>query len=126
MDGLDAFVARARDTLQTKWGRANFDHLVNNAGVGGGTPFVDITEAQLDAMLTANFKGPFFLTQKLLPVLSDGGHIVNVSSSSARLVSVGFSAYGPAKAALTAVTRYWAKELAPRRIRVNSVSPGPS
>jgi len=106
-------------------GTSTLDYLVNNAGMGGGTPFAEITEAQFDAMFTANFKGPFFLTQKLLPVLSDGGHIVNVSSSAARLVSVGYSAYGASKAALSAVTRCWAKELAPRGIRVNSVSPGP-
>jgi NAD(P)-dependent dehydrogenase (short-subunit alcohol dehydrogenase family) len=125
VDGLDAFVTRVRDTLEAKWGRRELDVLVNNAGMGGGTPFEKITEAEFDAMFTTNFKGPFFLTQKLLPLLADGGHIVNVSSSSARLVSVGFSAYGASKAALTAVTRSWAKELAPRRIRVNSVSPGP-
>ena len=124
VQGLAAFVERVRSTL-SQWGSEQLDYLVNNAGVGGGTPFDQISEAAFDAMLSANFKGPFFLTQQLLPLFAEGSHIVNVSSGSARLASIGFSAYGASKAALTSVTRYWAKELAPRGIRVNSVSPGP-
>jgi NAD(P)-dependent dehydrogenase (short-subunit alcohol dehydrogenase family) len=122
---FDAFAANTRANLREHFQREDFDLLVNNAGVGGGMPFGDITEAYFDAMFAANFKGPFFLTQKLTPLMIDGGHIVNVSSGSAYLAAVGYSAYGPTKAALTSVTRYWAKEFAPRKIRVNSVSPGP-
>ncbi|OJH36629.1 hypothetical protein BON30_33285 [Cystobacter ferrugineus] len=87
--------------------------------------FSEVTEAYFDQMMLTNFKGPFFLTQKLAPLLREGGQIVNVSSRSTALTSAGFSVYGATKAALTTVTRYWAKELAPRQIRVNSVSPGP-
>ena len=122
---FDAFVNEVREVLRKWFQRADFDFLVNNAGIGGGTPFEEITEAQFDRLLDTNFKGPFFLTQKLLPLLASGGHIVNVSSGSARLISHGYSAYGASKAALTVVTKYWAKELARRQIRVNSVSPGP-
>lgn len=76
-------------------------------------------------MFATNFKAPFFLTQKLVPHLAEGGQIINVSSRSTALISAGYSVYGASKSALSAVTRYWAKELAPRKIRVNSVSPGP-
>jgi NAD(P)-dependent dehydrogenase (short-subunit alcohol dehydrogenase family) len=121
---LDAFVDRVREALRG-FGTDKIDYLVNNAGTGGGTPFDAITEAGFDAMMAANFKGPFFLTQKLLPLLAEGAHILNVSSRSAHTPSVDFSLYGATKAALTSVTRTWAKELAPRKIRVNSISPGP-
>lgn len=122
---FDPFVAEVGRVLRERFQRTDFDFLVNNAGIGGGTPFEEITEPQFDRLFDTNFKGPFFLTQKLLPLLVDGGRIVNVSSGSTRLISHGYSAYGASKAALTVVTRYWAKELAPRQIRVNSVSPGP-
>lgn len=122
---FDAFVTETRRVLRERFRRDDFDFLVNNAGIGGGKPFEDVTEAQLDRLFDTNFKGPFFLTQKLLPLLVDGGHIVNVSSNSTRIISPGYSAYGASKAALTVVTKYWAKELARRQIRVNSVSPGP-
>jgi NAD(P)-dependent dehydrogenase (short-subunit alcohol dehydrogenase family) len=125
MRGHEAFVARVREALRAKWQREDFDVLVNNAGVGGGMALAEVTEGYFDAMFATNFKGPFFLTQKLLPHLRDGGQIVNVSSSSVWGTSDGYSVYAATKAALTTATRYWAKELAPRKIRVNSVSPGP-
>lgn len=121
---FDAFIDRVRTALHA-FGATEIHYLVNNAGMGGGTPFPEITEAGFDAMMAANFKGPFFLTQKLLPLLADGAHILNVSSRSASMPSVDYSLYGATKAALSAVTRTWAKELAPRKIRVNSISPGP-
>lgn len=124
-EALAGFVDRVRATLRERWQRDDFDALVNNAGVGGGMPLTDVTEAYFDRLLVTNFKAPFFLTQKLLPLLRDGGAIVNVSSRSTALTSAGFSVYGAVKAAVTTVTRYQAKELAPRGIRVNSVSPGP-
>jgi NAD(P)-dependent dehydrogenase (short-subunit alcohol dehydrogenase family) len=121
---LDGFVTQVRAAL-ARFDRDKLDYLVNNAGTGGGTPFEQITEAAFDAMFAANFKAPFFLTQKLLPLIADGGNIVNVSSRSSVIPSVGYSLYGATKAALACVTRVWAKELAPRGIRVNCVSPGP-
>lgn len=121
-----AFVERVRVALREHWQRDHFDLLVNNAGVGGGMAFGEVTEAYYDTMFATNLKGPFFLTQRLVPLLRDGGQIVNVSSNAAGAVTTpGYSVYGASKAGLTTVTRYWAKELAPRRIRVNSVSPGP-
>lgn len=122
---FDEFVGEVRRALQGRFARDDLDYLVNNAGVGGGAPFEEVTEAQFDRLFATNIKGPFFLTQKLLPLLVDGGHVVNVSSASTRVITPGYSAYGASKAALTVVTRYWAKELARRQIRVNSVSPGP-
>jgi len=118
-------VAALRDT----WQRDTFDHLVNNAGFGGMAMFADITEELFDRFHRVLLKGPYFLTQALLPLLADGGSIVNVSSSSALptgQVDVGYSAYATMKGGLNVLTRYLAKELAPRGIRVNAVSPGPT
>jgi len=117
----DAF----RDALQTLWGRTTFDALVNNGGMGGGMPFADMTEDYFDKILNTNFTGPFLLTQRLVGRIEEGGAIVNVSSSSSKGSFVGYSAYGASKAAVSSWTRYIAKELSPRRIRVNAVSPGP-
>lgn len=122
---FDGFARSAMSEIDRVWHRSTFDYLVNNGGVGGGMPFTEITEAYFDAMLGTNFKGPFFLTQRLVDRMEDGGRIVNVSSSASRGSFVGYSAYGASKAAVTSWTRYLAKELAPRRIRVNAVSPGP-
>lgn len=124
--GLDAFVASVVSTLAEKWSAARLDYLVNNAGAGGGAPFATITEDSYDRFHRILFKGPYFLTQKLLPVLADGGAIVNTGSSSAlaNRVSAGYSAYAALKGALHTVTPYWAKELAERGIRVNAIAPG--
>lgn len=121
---FESFARRVFQQLES-WGRARFDYLVNNGGIGGGMPFFEVTPAYFDDILGTNFKGPYFLTQRLLPLIEDGGRIVNTSSNASRGSFVGFSAYGPSKAALTSWTRYLACELAPRRIRVNAVSPGP-
>ncbi len=119
------FVVLVRKTLREIWQRDSFDYLVNNAGTGGGMMFPEMTEDYFDKMMNTNFKGPVFLTQGLLPFLEDGGHILNISSNATRGTSPGYSAYGASKAALTCFTRYLAKELAPRQIRVNAISPGP-
>ncbi len=119
------FVEQIKDLLQTRWQQSQFDYLVNNAGMGGGMPFTEISEDYYDQIFNTNFKGPFFLTQALLPLLRDGGQIINVSSNATQLATPGFSAYGASKAALSCATRYLAKELSPRGIRVNAVSPGP-
>ena len=120
---FDAFVDRVRDALATL-GVEKFDFLVNNAGTSSTATLANGTEAELDAQFAVHFKGPFLLTQKLLPLMNDGGRIVNVSSGLARFSYPGRSIYGPMKAAVEALTRYMALELGPRRIAVNVVAPG--
>ncbi|WP_193608275.1 SDR family NAD(P)-dependent oxidoreductase [Nocardioides lijunqiniae] len=124
--GLDGFVAQVVTALADTWGASHLDYLVNNAGAGGGAPFAEMTEDSFDAFHRILFKGPYFLTQKLLPVLADGGAVVNTGSSAAltQRVTAGYSAYAAMKGALHTVTPYWAKELADRGIRVNAIAPG--
>ena len=121
---FDAFAGRVKEVLQTTWGRDNFDFLVNNAGVGINAPFMETTEEQFDQMVNIHFKGVFFLSQKLLPLMNDGGRIVNISSGLARFSFDGYSAYGSMKSGVETLTRYLAKELGPRGIAVNVVAPG--
>lgn len=121
---FDAFAGRVKEALQTTWNRDSFDFLVNNAGVGNYASFAETTEEQLDSMVNIHFKGVFFLTQKLLPLMADGGRIVNISSGLARFSYDGYSAYGSAKGAVETLTRYLAKELGTRGIAVNVVAPG--
>ncbi|TCB90741.1 SDR family oxidoreductase [Micromonospora zingiberis] len=113
-------------TLGDRWQRDTFDFLVNNAGFGHLAMFEDTTEDSFDTLVRVLLKGPYFLTQTLLPLLADGGAIVNTTSNSATRSGLepGYSAYGSLKGALVVLTRYLAKELSPRGIRVNSVSPG--
>lgn len=120
-----AFVENVREALKSKWNTERFDFLVNNAGVGGYVPINEVTEDFFDEMMNVHFKGVFFLTQKLLPLLNDGGRIVNVSSGLARFAMPGSSVYGSMKGAVEVLTRYLAKELGPRGIAVNVVAPGP-
>lgn len=120
---FDGFVAGIRKTLEG-WGRERFDYLVNNAGNSLHTGFEETTEAQFDAIVNVHFKGVYFLTQKLVPLLNDGGRIVNISSGLARIALPGSSAYAAAKGAVEVLTRYLAKELGPRRITANVVAPG--
>jgi NAD(P)-dependent dehydrogenase (short-subunit alcohol dehydrogenase family) len=101
-----------------------FDYLVNNAGTSLHKAFDQTTEEELDRLYNVHFKGVFFLTQKLLPLLNDGGRIVNISSGLARFTNPGSSAYGSMKGAVEVLTRYLAKELGPRGIAVNTVAPG--
>lgn len=117
------FAAEVRTTLQ-RWGKERFDFLVNNAGNSLHAAFTETTEAQFDSIVDVHFKGVYFLTQKLLPLMNDGGRIVNISSGLARFALPGTSAYGAAKGAVEVLTRYLAKELGPRRITVNAVAPG--
>ena len=124
--GLASFIEEIKSKLNEVWNRSTFDYLVNNAGTGGPMMFAEMTEEYFDRILNTNFKGPFFLTQQLVQFIEDGGSIVNVSSSSSSGAFPGYSAYGPLKAATSSWTRYIAKELAPRSIRVNAVSPGPT
>lgn len=120
---FDGFATEVRKTLQL-WGHDRFDYLVNNAGNSLHKPFEQTTEAEFDGIVNVHFKGVYFLTQKLLPLLNDGGRIVNLSSGLARFVLPGTSVYGAAKGAIEVLTRYLAKELGPRRITVNVVAPG--
>jgi NAD(P)-dependent dehydrogenase (short-subunit alcohol dehydrogenase family) len=125
LGSFDAFVRTIADALKTTWNAGGFDFLVNNAGIGGTVPFEKVTEAHFDEFLNVHFKGVYFLTQKLLPLLNDGGGLVNVSSGTTRFVNPGYSVYASMKGAVEVLTRYWAKELGARGIRSNVVAPGP-
>jgi NAD(P)-dependent dehydrogenase (short-subunit alcohol dehydrogenase family) len=122
---FDGFVADVRRKLKQTWDRASFDFLVNNAGIGIYAAFADTTEDAFDQLTNVQFKGVYFLTQNLLPVLADGGRIVNVSSGLTRFTIEGYSAYASVKGAVEVLTHDMAKELGPRRITVNTVAPGP-
>ncbi|MET9211715.1 MULTISPECIES: SDR family NAD(P)-dependent oxidoreductase [unclassified Nocardia] len=126
IDGIDDFVNRLQIEMESRWGTSTLDYLVNNAGIGGPAMFADITEETFDTFHNVLFKGPYFLTQKLLPVLADGAAIVNTGSTSAlpSRTTPGYSAYAAYKSAMHTVTAFWAKELAHRGIRVNAVAPG--
>jgi NAD(P)-dependent dehydrogenase (short-subunit alcohol dehydrogenase family) len=120
---FDPFVQGVRQAL-AELGAERFDFLVNNAGTSLHKAFDQTTEEELDRLYNVHFKGVFFLTQKLLPLLGDGGRIVNISSGLARFTNPGSSAYGSMKGAVEVLTRYLAKELGPRGIAVNTVAPG--
>jgi NAD(P)-dependent dehydrogenase (short-subunit alcohol dehydrogenase family) len=119
-----AFVENLREVLKDKWQRDTFDHLVNNAGHGEYAMIADTTEAQFDGLVNVHLKGVFFLTQALLPLIADGGRIVNLSSGLTRISAPGFSAYSAVKGAIEILSIYMAKELGARGIAVNTVAPG--
>lgn len=118
------FATAVTAALRETWGRETFDHLVNNAGHGDYTPVGGTTEAQFDRLVDVHFKGVFFLTQALLPLLADGGRIVNLSTGLTRVSLAGYAIYAAAKGAIEVLTRYMAKELGGRGIAVNAVAPG--
>ncbi|MBU8547000.1 MULTISPECIES: SDR family NAD(P)-dependent oxidoreductase [Roseomonadaceae] len=122
--GFAGFAQTLRAALRDIWGRDSFDHLVNNAGQGEMGSLAETTEAQFDALFATHVKGVFFLTQALLPLLADGGRIVNFSSGLTRVSFPGFSAYAAAKGAVEVLSLYMAKELGARGIAVNTVAPG--
>lgn len=119
-----AFASQLAQALQSGWQRERFDFLVNNAGMGVHAPFAETTEAQFDALVNVHLKGVFFLTQRLLPLMNDGGRILNLSSGLARFALPGYAAYAAMKGAIEVLSRYLAKELGPRGIAVNVVAPG--
>jgi len=119
-----AFAAQVREVLLAQWGSSTFNALINNAGTGAHASLMDTTEAQFDDMVNIHLKGVFFLTQKLLPLMADGGRIVNLSSGLTRFALPGYAAYAAMKGAVEVLTRYMAKELGPRGIAVNTVAPG--
>jgi NAD(P)-dependent dehydrogenase (short-subunit alcohol dehydrogenase family) len=117
------FAGKVRAALEA-WQKDRFDFLINNAGIGIHASFAETTEAQFDQLVNIHLKGTFFLTQKLLPLIADGGRIVNLSSGLARFSFPGYSAYAAMKGGVEVLSRYMAKELGPRGIAVNVVAPG--
>ncbi|AEE53372.1 SDR family NAD(P)-dependent oxidoreductase [Haliscomenobacter hydrossis] len=121
---FDAFFAQLSTILNTQFHRDKIDFLVNNAGIGIHASFAETTEEQFNALLNIHFKGGFFMAQKALPLLNDGGGIVNISTGLARFSFPGYAAYASMKGAIETLTKYQAKELGVRGIRVNVVAPG--
>lgn len=124
VSSFDAFVSQLKDVLTEEWNRDTFDILVNNAGFGIHVPIADTTEEQFDSLMNVQFKGVFFLSQKLYPHIADHGRVVNVSTGLTRFVIEGFGAYSAMKGAIEVLTKYMAKEWGKRGIRVNAVAPG--
>ncbi|MGQ4516609.1 SDR family oxidoreductase [Streptomyces sp. DW26H14] len=125
VSGFAAFAEDVRGLLKEHWDRDDFDFLVNNAGSAVVAPFTEITEAGFDQMVNVHLKGVFFLTQNLVPLLADGGRIINLSTGLARFTLPGMSAYASMKGGVEVLTRYLAKELGARGITANVVAPGP-
>lgn len=119
-----AFCAMLRDALASVWQATTFDALVNNAGHGQFAPIANVAEDDFDALFRVHLKGPFFLTQTLLPLMADGGHIVNVTSATTRVAMAGVAPYAAFKGGLEVLTRYMAKEFGERGIRANAIAPG--
>ena len=124
-NSLDDFLQNVSSILKEKWNAAHFDFLVNNAGMGATVPFIQVTEALFNDFLNVHFKGVYFLTQKSLSLLNDGGAIINISSGTTRFSNPGYSVYASMKGAVEVFTKYLAKELGGRGIRANIVAPGP-
>lgn len=118
------FAELVKATLQATWGRETFDYLVNNAGVAGHAPIIETTEAQFDELMRVHLKGPFFLTKALLPLIAQGGKILNVSTGLTRFAIPGYAAYATMKGGIEVLTQYLAKELGARGISVNVLAPG--
>ena len=121
---FETFINQVKTQLKEMWGRETFDFLVNNAGIDRWGMIENISEAYVDELINVHFKGTFFLTQKALPLLADGGRIVNTSTGLARFSIPGYAAYASMKSAVETFTRYLAKELGSRGITANLVAPG--
>ena len=119
-----AFIDAVKGALSSTWGRRDFDFLVNNAGHGVYTPYAETTEAEFDGLVNVHLKGPFFLSQQLLPTIVDGGRILNITTGLTRFSLPGYAAYTTMKGALETLTHYMALELGGRGISVNSLAPG--
>ena len=124
-NSLDGFLQQVLQTLQSKWGVTTFDFLVNNAGIGATIPFMQVTEEDFDRFMNIHFKSVYFLTQKSLPIMTDGGRIINISTGTTRFCVPGYSVYASMKGAIETLTKYLAKDLGSRGITVNVVAPGP-
>lgn len=118
------FATQVSTVLAQTWQRESFNYLINNAGIGIHVPMAETSIEQFDTLMNIHVKGPFFLTQTLLPQMMDGGSIVNISTGLTRFAIPGFGAYATMKGAVETMTKYWAKELGPRGIRVNVLAPG--
>jgi NAD(P)-dependent dehydrogenase (short-subunit alcohol dehydrogenase family) len=125
VEDFPGFVDEVRRTLKERWGRDDFDYLVNNAGQAAGAPFAQTTVEDFDALFAVHVRGVYFLTQALAPLIADGGRIVNTSTGLTRFSRPGMSAYASMKGAVEVFTRYLALELGERRITANTVAPGP-
>lgn len=123
-ESFDEFTKQISSVLQKEWNQKSFDYLVNNAGIAQRALIKDTTMAQFEELVSVHLKGPFFLTQKLVPLMADGGHIVNISSGLTRFSHPGVALYGAVKGAIEILTRYQAQEFAPRMIRANCIAPG--
>lgn len=121
---FDAFFVEVKAVLKSVFNAEKFDFLINNAGIGIHASFAETTEEQFDALVNIHYKGTFFLTQKALTLLNDGGGIINLSSGLARFATPGYAAYASMKGAMETLTRYQAKELGSRGIRANIIAPG--
>jgi NAD(P)-dependent dehydrogenase (short-subunit alcohol dehydrogenase family) len=121
---FDGFFSKIQEVLKDTFDTDHFDFLINNAGIGVGASFAETTEEDFDMLMNIHLKGVFFLTQKSLPFINDGGRIVNLSSGLARFCMPGYAAYASMKGAIEVLTRYMAKELGARGIAVNVIAPG--
>ena len=124
-NSLNDFVKKISDTLQSGWNTTTFDFLINNAGMGATVPFEQVTEELFNDFLNVHFKGVFFLTQKLVPMMNSGGRVINISTGTTRFSNPGYSVYASMKGAIEVFTRYLAKELGAKGIGANVVAPGP-
>ena len=122
---IDNFVKEVSDTLRANWNAGALDYLVNNAGMGATVPFEKVSEELFDEFLNVHFKGIYFLTQKFLPYINNGGGIINISTGTTRFANPGYSVYASMKGAIEVFTKYLAKELGVKGIRANVVAPGP-
>ena len=122
---LDAFVQKVFESLQAGWGTNTFDFLINNAGMGATVPFLQVTEDMFNEFLDVHYKSIYFLTQKLVPAMNEGGRIINISSGTTRFANPGYSVYASMKGAIEIFTKYLAKELGVKGIGANVVAPGP-
>ena len=125
VQSLDGFVQQLLQVLQNNWGKDHFDFLVNNAGMGATVPFLQVTEDVFDDFLNVHFKSVYFLTQKTVPFINEGGRIINISTGTTRFSNPGYSVYASMKGAIEVFTKYLAKELGVKGIGANIVAPGP-
>jgi len=122
---VKALINNVKDSLNKIWNTDRFDFLINNAGIGATIPFEKATEEEFDSFMNIHFKSVYFLSQQALPIMNDGGRIINLSTGTTRFVNVGYSIYASMKGAVEVLTRYMAKEIGGRKITVNVVAPGP-
>jgi NAD(P)-dependent dehydrogenase (short-subunit alcohol dehydrogenase family) len=122
--GFDAFVESVNSSLKNDFATESLFALVNNAGIAAYTSIADTSEEVFDSMVNIHLKAPYFITQKLLSIISDGGSVINVSSGLARFSYPNYAPYAIMKASIESLTRYQAQEFGIRKIRVNTIAPG--